>query len=56
MVMLQFTETVCLAVAAPESATVAVKLAAPAVVGVPVMTPELVFRLNPAGSAPELIE
>jgi hypothetical protein len=39
-----------------ESVTVAVKVKAPAVVGVPVMAPVLVFRARPGGSAPDAIE
>lgn len=39
-----------------ESVTVAVKLEVPTVVGVPVMVPVLVFSVNPAGSAPKLME
>ena len=39
-----------------ESTTFAVKLYAPAVVGVPVMAPVLVFNVRPAGRLPLLIE
>jgi hypothetical protein len=39
-----------------ESTTCAVKLNGPATVGVPVIAPELVFRISPVGSDPEVIE
>jgi hypothetical protein len=50
-----------LAVAVPaavpvESTTLAVKLNGPAVVGVPVMAPVLVFRFRTGGKPPEVIE
>ena len=43
------------AVGVVESVTFAVKLNEPAAVGVPETTPVVALRLNPAGSAPELM-
>ena len=56
-----FTVVVQLVVVVPverpeESTTFAVKLNVPAVVGVPVMAPVLVFSVRPAGRLPLLIE
>ena len=39
-----------------ESVTFAVKLKLPEVVGVPLICPDVAFRLSPAGSAPELTD
>jgi hypothetical protein len=39
-----------------ESTTCAVKLNDPAEVGVPVIAPELLSRVNPGGSEPDVIE
>jgi hypothetical protein len=44
------------AVAEALSATCKVKFAAPAVVGVPEIAPELLFRFNPVGSCPAVID
>jgi hypothetical protein len=41
-----------LAVGVAESATRTLKLEVPAVVGVPLITPVLAFRFNPAGNEP----
>jgi hypothetical protein len=60
MVMVKGSMTVrendCVAVAAFASVTLAVKLALPAVVGVPAITHVALLRLKPAGRVPEEIE
>ena len=39
----------------PESVAFTVKLAVPAVVGIPLIAPVLAFRASPAGNAPEVM-